>query len=71
MRSHGIVRKDKIFSWYYEMQDLGFNYRLSDIHASLGLSQIKKLNKFISFRNKVAKKYNQIFENIQKLKLHF
>lgn len=71
LRSHGIVRKDKIFSWYYEMQDLGFNYRLSDIHASLGLSQIKKLNKFVSFRNKVAKKYNQIFEKVSEIKTPF
>ena len=71
LRSHGIVKKDNIYPWYYEMQDLGFNYRLSDIHASLGLSQIRKLNKFILYRNKIAKKYNQIFENIPEIKTPF
>ncbi len=71
LRSHGIVKKNKIFPWYYEMQDLGFNYRLSDIHASIGLSQIKKLNKFISFRKKVANKYNKIFEKNSEIQIPF
>lgn len=71
LRSHGIVKKDKKFPWYYEMQDLGFNYRLSDIHASLGLSQLQKLNKFIDFRKKVAKKYDNIFSKISEVKIPF
>jgi UDP-4-amino-4,6-dideoxy-L-N-acetyl-beta-L-altrosamine transaminase len=64
LRSHGIIKKNKFSPWYYEMQDLGFNYRLSDIHATLGLSQIQKLNKFVTFRNKVAKKYEHLFSKI-------
>ena len=56
MRSHGIVKLDdeilnrndgytdrNINPWYYEMQDLGFHYRITDIQASLGLSQLKNL----------------------------
>jgi len=68
LRSHGIVKKNKISPWYYEMQDLGFNYRMSDIQASLGLSQLNKLNKFLSFRKKVAKKYDNLFSRIQEIK---
>jgi len=71
LRSHGIIKKDKFLPWYYEMQDLGFNYRLSDIHASLGLSQIEKLNKFVTFRNKVAKKYEKIFSKISEVQTPF
>ena len=46
-RNHGITRDPQLLSqnpggWYYEMQALGYNYRLSDIHAALGLSQLKR-----------------------------
>ena len=53
----------KIGHWYHEMRELGSNYRLSDIHASLGLSQLKKIKKFISRRNYIAKYYDKIFNN--------
>lgn len=49
--------------WYYEMQQLGFNYRISDIHCALGISQLKKLNKFIRRRREIMKIYNGVFEN--------
>jgi len=68
LRSNGMVKKNNIFPGYSEMQDLGFNYRMSDIHASLGLSQLKKLDKFISFRKKIAKKYDNFFDEIQEIK---
>ena len=62
-REHGIVRNPKDFvgkshgNWFYQQQELGYNYRLSDIHAALGLSQIKRVNKFIKKRNSIAKYY--------------
>ena len=63
--SHGIT-KDKSQmqlpikqDWYYEQQLLGYNYRLSDLHAALGISQLKKLNTFVKKRNKIAKRYNK------------
>jgi dTDP-4-amino-4,6-dideoxygalactose transaminase len=54
-RNHGIVRSKK--HWDYDVVENGYNYRLSDINCALGLVQIKKINKFVSTRNKIAKKY--------------
>ena len=50
--------------WYHEMQILGYNYRLSDIHSSLGISQLKKLDRFIKRRREIVKKYNEAFKDI-------
>lgn len=47
--------------WYYEMQTLGCNYRITDIQCALGLSQLKKLKFFISKRHEIVKKYNKAF----------
>ena len=61
LRNHGIVRKNldkkSEYDWYYEQKNLGFNYRLNDIEAALGNSQLNKLNKFIKRRNNLAKYY--------------
>ncbi len=47
--------------WYYEMQALGYNYRITDIQCALGLSQFKKLARFISRRREIAQRYNEAF----------
>lgn len=63
LRSHGITRKrddlDKIDAedWFYEQVDIGFNFRLTDIQAALGLSQLKKLRAFVQKRNEIARLY--------------
>ena len=70
LREHGIERDHKKLKnkgegkWYYEHQILGYNYRLSDIHASLGNSQILKIKKFLKTRNKIAKFYIKNFKRL-------
>lgn len=65
--SHGIERDEERFNssalgeWYYEQQLLGYNYRLSDIHAALGLSQMNDLDEAVSQRNSIAKQYDALF----------
>lgn len=56
-RSHGIERKPDQGGWYYEIHELGFNYRLTDIQAALGLSQLDRLDEFITRRNEIADSY--------------
>ncbi|MFA7252979.1 MAG: UDP-4-amino-4,6-dideoxy-N-acetyl-beta-L-altrosamine transaminase [Patescibacteria group bacterium] len=72
LRSHGITKEtDKLEKnpgpWYYEMQTLGYNYRLSDIQAALGVSQIGKIERFSKRRREIVKFYNQRFTNISNL----
>ena len=67
LRSHGITRYTAEFEfsndgpWYYEQQELGFNYRLTDIAAALGLSQLQRIDTFIQQRNSIATRYNEAF----------
>lgn len=66
LRSHGITRTaphGKSWPpWHYEMSSLGFNYRLSDIQCALGLSQLKKIESFMSRRREIAALYERLFE---------
>jgi UDP-4-amino-4,6-dideoxy-N-acetyl-beta-L-altrosamine transaminase len=82
LRNHGIQKDKKYFKnkklaytnkkinpWYYEMIDLGFNYRITDIQCALGISQLKKLKKILSKRKEVAKYYDKKLRNIDGLSL--
>ena len=64
-RSHGITTdartREKTGAWFYEMVDLGYNYRISDIQCALGLSQLEKLPEWIKQRQNIAKMYDQFF----------
>lgn len=62
LRNHGMIKTKDMRPWEYEMQDLGFNYRITDIQSALGLSQLKKLNSFIEKRQELAKRYDKKFE---------
>ena len=82
-RSHGISKnehepfinkkegysKGKKNLWFYEMKELGFHYRQTDIHSALILSQMKKINKFIKTRYQLAKQYDFYFKNHKNIKL--
>ncbi|MFM5071456.1 UDP-4-amino-4,6-dideoxy-N-acetyl-beta-L-altrosamine transaminase [Aeromonas hydrophila] len=65
-RSHGITRDPQALlmpspgEWYYEQQLLGFNYRLTDIQAALGLSQLSRLDQFIAQRCELARRYDEL-----------
>jgi len=63
LRNHGIIKTPKMKPWEYEMIDLGFNYRITDIQCALGVSQLKKLDNFITRRIEIAKKYDEVFNN--------
>lgn len=60
LRSHGMYKDGKMTqTWEYEMRDLGFNYRLTDIQAALGITQLKKLDKFKKRRREIVDYYNK------------
>ena len=64
-RNHGITtdyrQREKQESWFYEMVDLGYNYRITDIQCALGLSQLQKLSSWVKRRQEIAQKYNAAF----------
>jgi len=71
LRSHGITRDPNRMkhnqnqgSWYYEQIDLGFNYRMTEIQAALGLSQMNRLDEFVITRHKIADQYNKLLADL-------
>ncbi|EHG23927.1 UDP-4-amino-4,6-dideoxy-N-acetyl-beta-L-altrosamine transaminase [Selenomonas noxia] len=68
-RSHGITRDPNLMScndgsWYYEQIDLGYNYRVTDMQAALGTSQMKRLPEFLQRRRYLAKRYNELLADL-------
>jgi dTDP-4-amino-4,6-dideoxygalactose transaminase len=63
LRSHGID-KDKNYHWKYNLNETGFNYRLSDVNCALGLGQLKKINRFINYRRKIFNIYKTELKKI-------
>jgi len=57
-----IVTRHRFPAWYHEMQDLGFNARITDIQSALGISQLRRLDEFKSMRQKLVRKYNEAFD---------
>jgi len=75
-RTHGITKDPKKMfknegGWYYEMQQLGYNYRITDFQCALGISQFKKLNGFVKRRREIIKKYNQAFKEYDEIIIPF
>ena len=82
LRSHGINKLDDRFeneglavtdnevnSWYYEMKSLGYNYRLSEIQAVLGISQMKRIESFMRKRNMLAERYDEAFKDVPNISI--
>lgn len=70
LRSHGTTKDSELLTqnpgpWYYEMQMLGFNYRMTDIQAALGYSQLQKLSSFKGRRREIVARYNDAFRSLR------
>jgi UDP-4-amino-4,6-dideoxy-N-acetyl-beta-L-altrosamine transaminase len=70
LRSHGVTRDEKLMNqkpdgpWYYQQIDLGFNYRMTDIQAALGLSQMQRLDEIVTRRHEIAGRYDKLLEEL-------
>jgi perosamine synthetase len=64
-RSHGIVRMPENGAWYYEITELGFNYRMTDLQAALGVTQMKKIEQFMKRRNEIAERYRSMLKDVE------
>lgn len=76
LRTHGITKSPDLLEenhggWYYEMQMLGYNYRITDIQASLGTSQLQRAEEGVTRRRAIAKKYEEAFTNTPVQILHY
>ncbi|WP_299130571.1 UDP-4-amino-4,6-dideoxy-N-acetyl-beta-L-altrosamine transaminase [uncultured Vibrio sp.] len=66
LRSHGITRDPELMrgefhgGWYYQQVDLGFNYRMTELQAALGVTQMQRLDEFVAARHVLSKRYNEI-----------
>lgn len=72
-RTHGITKDPSKLEkcdggWYYEMQDLGFNYRLTDFQAALGITQLERADKGLQRRQQIAERYDEAFKDIPGIK---
>ena len=73
LRTHGITKEADLLQenhggWYYEMQELGYNYRLSDLPAALGVTQLSRAQKGLEKRREIAARYDAAFKGMEQIK---
>jgi len=74
LRSHGVTRNQKLMTkeiegaWYYQQIDLGFNYRMTELQAALGVSQMKRLDEFVAKRHSLQERYDLLLKNLPIIK---
>lgn len=66
-RHHGIIKKPEKGRWYYEIENPGYNFRITDIQCALGMSQLKKIKNFIKIRRKIATQYDKSFKDVKEI----
>lgn len=70
LRSHGITRDEGLMTkpadgpWYYQQIELGYNYRMTDMQAALGVSQIQRLDEYVAKRHELAERYNELLKEL-------
>ena len=70
LRSHGITRDESLMTkpadgpWYYQQIELGYNYRMTDMQAALGVSQMQRLNEYVTKRHELAERYNEMLKDL-------
>ena len=69
-RSHGVTRDPELMikkaegGWHYQQVELGFNYRMTELQAALGVSQMKRLDEFVALRHQRQKRYDELLKNL-------
>ena len=67
VRNHGIIKKPEKGGWYYEVKEPSFNFRITDIQCALGISQLKKIDRFLKRRREIIAKYNKAFKDVKEI----
>jgi UDP-4-amino-4,6-dideoxy-N-acetyl-beta-L-altrosamine transaminase len=76
LRTHGVTRDPKLMTketegaWYYQQVELGFNYRMTELQAALGISQMRRLDEFVNKRNILKNRYDQLLSELPVIKPH-